>query len=39
MVTTGKSMMVELLSGLHHVSFGGDKGKFLSDGASAWALP
>ena len=25
--------------GLHHVSSGGEKGKFLSGGASVWASP
>ena len=35
----GSSRMVELVCGLHHVSSGGEKGKFLSGGASAWALP
>ena len=39
MVTKGISGMVELLFGLHHMSSGGDKGKFLSGGASAWASP
>ena len=31
--------MVELVCGLHHVSFGGDQGKFLSSEARAWASP
>ena len=31
--------MVELVCGLHYVSSGDDQGKFLSGGASAWALP
>ena len=31
--------MVELVCGIHHVSSGGDQGKFLSGEASAWALP
>ena len=31
--------MVELVCGLHHMSFGGDQGKSLSGGASAWASP
>ena len=31
--------MVELVCGLHHVSSGGETGKFLSGGASAWASP
>ena len=39
MVTKGKSEMVELVCRLHHVSSGGEKGKFLSGGASAWASP
>ena len=39
MVTKGKSGMAELVCGLHHVSSGGGKGKFLSGGASAWASP
>ena len=39
MVTKGKSGMVELVCGPHHVSPGGGKGKFLSGGASAWASP
>ena len=34
MVTKGSSGMVELVCGLHHVSSGGDQGKFLSGGAS-----
>ena len=34
-VTKGSSEMVELVYGLHHVSSGGDEGKFLSGGASA----
>ena len=38
-VTKGKSGMVELVCGPHHVSSGGEKGKFLSGGASAWASP
>ena len=33
------SGMVELVCGLHHVSSGGDQGKFLSGGASAWTSP
>ena len=39
MVTKEKSGMVELVCGPHHVSFDGEKGKFLSGGASAWASP
>ena len=39
MVTKGKSGMVELVYGLHNVSSSGDKGKFLSGGANAWASP
>ena len=39
MVTKGKSGMVELVCGPHHVNSSGEKGKFLSGGASAWALP
>ena len=39
MATKGKSGMVELVCGLHHVSSGCEKGKFLSGGASAWASP
>ena len=39
MVIKGKSGMVELVCGPHHVSFGGEKGKFLIGGASAWASP
>ena len=39
MATKGKSGMVELVCGPHHVSSGGEKGKFLSGGASAWASP
>ena len=39
MVTKGKSEMVELVCGPHHVSSGGEKAKFLSSGASAWASP
>ena len=39
MVTKRKSEMVELVCELHHMSSVGDKGKFLSGGASAWALP
>ena len=35
MVTKRSSEMVELVCGLHHVSSGGDQGKFLSVGASA----
>ena len=31
--------MKELVYGLHHVSSGGDQGKFLSGGTSAWASP
>ena len=31
--------MVELVCGLHHMSSSGDQGKFISDGASAWASP
>ena len=30
--------MVEVVCRLHHVSSGGDQGKFLRGGASAWAL-
>ena len=37
--TKGISGMVELVCGPHHVSSGGEKGKFLSSGASAWASP
>ena len=39
MVSKGKSEMVELVCRLQHVSSGGEKGKFLSGGASAWASP
>ena len=39
MATKEKSRMVELVCGPHHVSSGGEKGKFLSGGASAWASP
>ena len=39
MATKGKSGMVELVCGSHHVSSGGEKGKFLSGGPSAWASP
>ena len=39
MVTKGKSGMVELVCGPYHVRSGGEKGKFLSGGASAWASP
>ena len=39
MVTKGKSRMVELVCGPHHVSSSGEIGKFLSGGASAWASP
>ena len=39
MVTNGKSEMVELVCGPHHVSSGGEKGKFLSGRVSAWASP
>ena len=39
MATKGKSGMVELVCGPHHVSSGGEKGKFLSGGASVWASP
>ena len=39
MVTKGKSGMVELVCEPHHVSSGGENGKFLSGGASAWASP
>ena len=35
----GSSGMVQLVCGLHHVSFGGDQGKFLGGEASAWASP
>ena len=35
----GKSGMVELVCGPHHVSSGGEKEKFLSGGAIAWASP
>ena len=38
-MTKGKSRMVELVCELHHVSSGGNKGMFLSGGASAWASP
>ena len=31
--------MVEIMCRLYHVSFSGDQGKFLSGGASVWALP
>ena len=34
MVTKGKSGMVELVCGPHHVSFGGEKGKFQSGEAT-----
>ena len=34
-LSKGSSKMVELVYGFHHVSFGGDQGKFLSVGASA----
>ena len=30
--------MVELVCGLHHVSYSGDQEKFLSGEANAWAL-
>ena len=36
MVIKGKPGIVELVCGLHHVSAGGNNGKFLSGGASAW---
>ena len=39
MTTKEKSRMVELVCGPHHVSSGGEKGKFLSGGPSAWASP
>ena len=39
MATKGNSVMVDLVCGPHHVSSGGEKGKFLSGGASAWASP
>ena len=39
MVIKGKPGMMELVCRLHHVSSDGDKGKFLSGGASAWASP
>ena len=39
MVTKGCSGMVDLVCGLHHVSSGGDLGKFLSDEASTRASP
>ena len=39
MVTKGSCRMIELVCGLYHVSSGGEKGKFLSGGASAWASP
>ena len=39
MVTKGKSGTVELVCGPHHASSGGEKGKFLSGGASVWASP
>ena len=39
MATKGKSGMVELVCGLHLMSSGGEKRKFLSGGASAWASP
>ena len=39
MATKGKSAMVELVCGPHHVSSDGEKGKFLSGGASAWVSP
>ena len=39
MVTKGKFGMVELVCGPRHVSSGGEKRKFLSGGASAWASP
>ena len=31
--------MVELVFGLHHVSFGSDQGKFQDGRASVWASP
>ena len=31
--------MLELVCRLHHVSSGGDQGKFLTSGVSAWASP
>ena len=36
--TKGSSGMVELVYRLHHVSFSGNQGKFLSGKASAWTL-
>ena len=39
MATKGKSGMGELVCGPHHVSSGGEKRKFLTGGASAWASP
>ena len=38
-VTKGKSGMVELVCGPHHVSSVGEKGKFLCGGPSAWGSP
>ena len=38
-MTKGSSGMVELVCRLHHMNFGGDQGKFLNGGASAWASP
>ena len=37
--TKRSSGLVELVCEFHHVSSSGDQGKFLSDGANAWALP
>ena len=37
--TKGSCEMVELVYGLHHVTSGGDQGKFLSSGASTWTSP
>ena len=39
MATKGKSGMVELVCGPHLVNSGGEKGKFLSGGASVWGSP
>ena len=39
MVTKGKSGMVDLVCRFHHISSRGDKGKFLSGGASDRASP
>ena len=39
MATKGSFGMVELVCELHHLSSSGNQRKFLSGGASAWALP